>query len=118
MVGYYFGIIQAKNLTLAIPLMGVVLSFLWLLIGFKDYQSFFKHKEIKKAIEGKVAERMLLLEVFNEFEKQNKSEEGKNEFEKQNNNRKVKLEFNQTHMLMIFPLLTCLFWIYVAITVG
>ena len=105
MVGYYFGIIQAKNLTLAIPLMGVVLSFLWLLIGFKDYQSFFKHKEIKKVIEGKVAERMLLLEVFNEFEKQN-------------NNRKVKLEFNQTHMLMIFPMLTCVFWIYVAITVG
>jgi len=118
MVGYYFGIIQAKNLTLAIPLMGVVLSFLWLLIGIEDYQTFLKHKKIKKAIEGKVAERMSLTKVFNEIKKKNKSEKGKNESEEQNKSEEEKNKFNQTHMLMIFPILTCVFWIYVAITVG
>ncbi len=100
-LGYYFRTMQLDSHTLAVPIVGLTLSVLWLLIGINDFKSFNKHKSVKTEIEKKVSKNLNISNLL-----------GYNQSEKEQNK---KFEFRQTYMLMIFPIIVFLLWLYIVV---
>lgn len=77
--------------------LGLSLGLLWLILGYEDQNSLDRHKKRLKCIESD-----LLMNLIN---KEMIQKEGKWPIEREHS-------FRQTSLLILFPILTCIIWVW------